>query len=363
MESRQDFADEGRPEPDILSRDAWSRALESCPSATFFHTPLWADIVEKGYGPLFRTAPSACRAPDGRLCFVPFMETEHEGKGFFRALHAGALGVYGGPLLPETGSFDSFRRVLSGACSVRTKYVYVYGNPYAAPASGPDPVPGETFSHFTQTIPLSEARDEADLLKNYSESVRKRIRKAEGVGYVVRPAESMDDVRAVESLYRARLADWGDRATNNHPSRLFEAIFRLGKDMARIWVVQKDGETVAGNVSFYFRKVCMDWLHVCRKEHMPFNLSQYFTHWMIRDAWSRGFATYDFLPSGGHGGVVAFKQSFGTVQKPFQGFRWDNNKFYRAFKKLRGWTARLLLLAWLQAGTEMELVLAGCASL
>ncbi len=342
-------ADQTNPSVDL----EWEQAIENCSYATFFHTRAWARILVAGFGRLFHPSPKIIPLGQGKRGILPLMETEYQGKGFFRALHAGALGVYGGPLLPDGGAPRVVKEILSGLHSAQTSNVFIFGNPYAPSEFQnlwEDP---RRVVQFTQIVDFQGMRDENDLFSIYSKSVRKRIRAVPETRYVVRPAASIEDVRSVERIYRERLAQWGDRATNSHPLSLFEAIYNLGGEAARIWIVESGGEIVAGNVNFYFRNTCVDWLHICNKDHLPMGLSHYFTHWLVRDAWSRGYSVYDFNPSGGHEGVVAFKRSFGAVEKPFSGYSWGGSYLYQMFNKMSFLRTRYLASAIPYVGEDL----------
>jgi lipid II:glycine glycyltransferase (peptidoglycan interpeptide bridge formation enzyme) len=49
---------------------------------------------------------------------------------------------------------------------------------------------------------------------------------------------------------------------------------------------------------------------------------------IIRDAHNQGYRYFDFNPSGGHEGVVHFKESFGAVRKYFNVQYWSSNPLY-----------------------------------
>jgi hypothetical protein len=323
--------------------DRWREAVRRCSHSTFFHTPEWFSLLEQTYGSDLRNATRVLTLPNGEEAVLPLVEADHEGKGFFKSYLAGYHGVYGGFLsaspLPEGFTDDALLSLKDWSL----KQALIFGNPYQQENEIAKLRPDLSVrKDFTQCIDLSGLRDETDLLQSYSKSVRKRVRQGEKEGYTVERASSPADVDEYARVYQDRIDRWGDKATSVYPRRLFDNIFRLGESAA-IWLIKKDSRVVGGNISFYHKKTTIDWQHVCDGSLLKTGISHFFTHRLILDALKRGLKVYDFNPSGGHEGVVAFKESFGALKRPFVSRMLQNNPLYKSFCAFVRWIHHFLL--------------------
>ena len=85
----------------------WNQVCESCTYATFFHTPVWAELVVKAFKNL-RIATKAYLFDDGTMAVLPLVEHRAGLKGFFKTYESMFPRVYGG-IIAVVGCFYGFR--------------------------------------------------------------------------------------------------------------------------------------------------------------------------------------------------------------------------------------------------------------
>lgn len=322
----------------------WNRIAESCDYATFFHTSQWAQVLNKTYGNACRIATKAFRFDGKNWIVLPLMEIDQECKGLFYELYGTVPGVYGGCIGSGIVEGSQLDQIVSRLQSFRVKRIKIFGNPYLQDLRTSLPSLRHV-ENFTQIIPLSEIRNEQGLKDIYSESVWRRIKQGMQEGFEIRPAHDLAEVRELHQVYARCLARWAEKATNDYPAALFENVFKLKSDNARVWIAKKDGKVVGGNINFYFKGKCNDWHHSCLSEYFKFGLSHLITHHLIRDAMERGFRVYDFNPSGGHRGTAEFKSSFGAVKKTFHSYEAvSDSRTYALYRKFRAYHGNAPLL-------------------
>ncbi len=315
---------------DPAPSDVWDRVCDSCPYATFFHTRTWAEVVTTAFSGC-RPATRAYLFDNGTVAVLPLIACGAGLKGFFRTYESVAPGVYGGIIADGDLTAAQIESVYRSLVEARTARVIITGNPYA-----PWTIPEEfrTSLLFTQSLRLDG--EFKDVWQNFSRGNRSNIRKALRSNLVVDMAEREDDYWDYYHAYQETLRRWGPRATSRYPIELFLALRRCDPGRVRLWLVRKSGAIIGGIVVFYHQRHAVYWHGAFIAAFFEYRPSNLVHAEAIRDACLRGFQWYDFNPSGGHTGVVRFKQSFhpqflyfhaGTIS----GSRW--HRFYARWRR------------------------------
>lgn len=312
--------------------DLWQRIADACAYATFFHTPVWAQILKKAYPRRYNIATKAFGFGPKEWVVLPLMESEYELKGFFKSLISNVPGVYGGLIsnVPISSKhLDSIGRHLQKA---RAKRIDIFGNPYA---NFPQVFPKwEKRENSTHWMRLDRFDDEAGLFKIYTHGARNHVNRAKKRGYRIRLAQSLEDVRAYYGLYKKALTRWGEQATGVQNFELFKSIFEAKSNNILWWMALLDEKVVGGSIRFCYNRSYIAWQSAFLEDEFHFGLPKYLHHYCILDAKQREMSVYDFNPSGGHEGTANFKDMFGAERCLFTGGRWNNN-VYKVFKSVR----------------------------
>lgn len=284
--------------------ELWDRVCARCPYATFFHTRLWAEAMAAAF-PQLRIATRAYLFEDGTVAILPLMRYRAGLRGLLRGYESMFPGVYGGVIAEGTLSEEQVRAIYASLRGPRTAWVRVFGNPYA-----PWGIPGafRPTVLFTQALRLSG--EFKDIWRQFSRGNRSNIRKAMRSGLQVTLAESESDYVEYYAAYHDALRRWGERATSRYPFAVFRALGRYDARCVRLWLVRKSGVVVGGILVLYHNRHAVYWHGAFVAAFFEYRPSNLVHAEAIRDACERGYEWYDFNPSGGHTGVVRFKQSF-----------------------------------------------------
>jgi lipid II:glycine glycyltransferase (peptidoglycan interpeptide bridge formation enzyme) len=102
--------------------------------------------------------------------------------------------------------------------------------------------------------------------------------------------------------------------------RQFEQCYELScrqPEVAQLWLAEVDGQIVAGKWIFYWNQHVISWEGANRSAFLGHQPSSVLHIEIMRDAVQRGYAYYDFGPSGGVEGVIAFKDGHNAERHPF----------------------------------------------
>ena len=123
-------------------------------------------------------------------------------------------------------------------------------------------------------------------------------------------ADAWNAYRALTEQSRAR---WGARAAAAHPPGLWAELARCGEPGVRLWLARAGGRPVAGALCLYGPRHVAYWHGAADAEAFPLRPVHALLAAALADAAARGFAWFDFGPSGGQDGVAHFKRGFGAA--------------------------------------------------
>ncbi len=303
----------------------WDRVCAHCPYATFFHTRAWAETISAVFRNL-RVATRAYVFSDGTVAILPLMRYRAGLGGLWHGYESMFPGVYGGVITEGELAPERVSQIYRSLWGPRTAWIRLIGNPYA-PWGIPETLRPTVL--FTQALRLSgEFRE---VWRGFSRGNRSNIRKAMRSGLQVDLAEHPNEYEQYYWIYQDALRRWGERATSRYPFDLFLALCRLGPQRVRLWLVRKSGVVIGGILVFYHQGHAVYWHGAFAEAFFPYRPSNLVHAEAIRDACERGFQWYDFNPSGGHTGVVRFKQSFHPQVLYFHAAHVEDAPLYRLY--------------------------------
>ena len=296
---------------------------ESCPWATFFHSPIWHDIVV-AVEPDLKSTPLGFELDDGTKGYLPLLEKPSEGKGLIRRYESTHQGCYGGIVADGEVGPEIQAEVLDEVTGVNIDKISLTGNPLT---DWTVEAPGfELEDDFTHIIELDKSFE--DILSDFSRGHRSSMNKAEREGVEVRSSREVEDFERYFKAYQASLERWGEDASSNYPWEFFEAVQQFAEeypDNIRLWLAEYEGELASGALVFYWNRHVDYWHGAAYKKHFdrrPNNLlhPEIIEHALgIEDEdGEQQIQYYDFNPSGGHEGVASFKSRFGADKVEFK---------------------------------------------
>jgi hypothetical protein len=316
--------------PISISSAEWQAMADRSPGATFFHTPIWAEAISTVF-PRWRVAPVAVELSDGNLAVIPLVRYPLLGRRWEYA-EGMVPGVYGGPIFLRPPTEAQTEYIWEALSTVRE--LYVTGNPFVQPNLCPPSRGYQLQPKFTHVLDLSSGPSNVE--RGYRKGHRADIRAALRHGVTVHLAQSPAEADAYFDVYQDSLQRWGKAASGFYPRRLF-ALLGARPEWGRqikLWLAQVNEKIIAGIWVFTHRDHVVYWHAASLASHMALHPSHLLVATAIQSACEEGARWFDFNPSGGHPGVVAFKKGFGAQQLDFFVYRRFSpvGRLYRAFR-------------------------------
>ena len=268
---------------EILRRyGEWKHVADSCGYATFFHTPEWFRLFAGEFQDL-AIETRKMKFSGGNVAILPVLTRPVS--RFEKQYIMGPGGVYGGWISAAPLSREQRQQLLE-YIDKRFKHLVWRLNPLQG---DPGPVSGTIREDYTQAVSLRGTM--ARIEKGFSSANLRAIKKARREGVTIRPASTAEDWRGYYDCYLDSL--------------------RLSCPQITLWLAEWDGKIIGGALVFYHKWHAVYWHGAALEEYLPMRPANLLHRDIIADALLRKFRWYDFNPSGGHEGVVQFKQQFG----------------------------------------------------
>jgi hypothetical protein len=288
---------------------AWDRAFEASAHATFFQGRAWAAAWQRATAGRLRAAAKRLVFSDGASAVLPCAATPLA-RGL-RSRHVMPAGTLGGwlaeaPLGPgHAAAVCAWIGRRLGDCDLRL-------SPFA-----PHPeAPSREAVLWDETHVLDLAPGWDRVARGFSKGHRAAVRQAERAGVRVAPAREPADWDAYRALGEATRARWGERAAAAHPPGLLAELARVGEPGVRLWLARAGDRPVAGALCLHGPRHVAYWHGAADARAFPLRPVHALLAAALQDAAARGFAWFDFGPSGGLEGVAHFKRGFGAAPRP-----------------------------------------------
>jgi len=296
-------------------RDQWLGLVRSSPYATFFHTPHWHRLGLIAL-PGSREMSVTGRFSNGEDFVLPLLQSGRRWKGLFRILVSGAAGCYGGPIISGPVEENEVEGLVGEAARrMRAAPLEITSNPFA-----PFQVrTGSSQIDFTQLLPLTD-RSYDQLFSRFSTNHRSSVRKGLKHGVTTRIADTPQDYRVYHEVYLDSLRRWGDRATSRYAAGFFDQVWQLASELpenVKLFLAEFEEKVVAGALVFCWNRHAVYWHGAALSDYFNTRAPLVLQAAIIEHCQSAGFDHYDFNPSGGHDGVVRFKEGFGAERREF----------------------------------------------
>lgn len=288
--------------------DEWQEIADKCAYATFFHTPTWSKVFAETY-PEMEITTKKFVFDDGTSVILPLIKTKAI-RGLFSSYISNVAGVYGGWISDGFLSGERINKIVRWI-NKNIKNLTWRINPFDL--SLEKLLKGfktNMKEDFTQYLDLRDGFK--SIWSNYSKGHRYNINKAEKMGVYTKVAETIEDFKEYYNIYQDSLERWGNSATSRYNFNLFENIYNQKSQNIKLWLALIDDKIVSGALIFYCNKHIVWWHGATLSDFFNYYPSNFLQNMIIKDIGEKGYWYYDFNPSGGHEGVVKFKNGFGT---------------------------------------------------
>ena len=279
---------------DVDAAERWNRFVQACPKATFFHRAEWQPILKQ----VFRhDAHFLWAEADGRIEGVlPLAEIKS--RLFGHSLGSLPFCVYGGPAASSAAVADALDREAQALAAKLQVGHLEYHNV----------APRHADWHAKDLYVTFRKEMDPDPEKNMNAIPRKQramVRKGIKCGLT---AEIDQDVERFFTAYATSVHRLG---TPVFPKSYFKVIKEVFGEACEIRVIVKDGQLVAGVLSFYFRDEVLPYYGGGMPAAREFAGND-FMYWnLMQAAAARGARIFDFGRSKLGTGAFDFKKNWG----------------------------------------------------
>ena len=299
----------------------WDHIWKECDYSTYFHSREWAEIWNRYTKGKMRPDPKLIMFTDGKKAILP-LSYRKTLKGLVKSYISSPAGTFGGWISTDELTVEH-GKLLTNYLVDKHKNLFWRLNPYDRLAARN----GIKITENDETHALNLSDDFETIYEKWSKGGWKKgnlapsrtaymVRKARKYGVSVRPATTLDDWREYYQVYEDSLDRWGDRATSHYRWELFNEIYQRNSPYTRLWLGVYDSRIIVGGLCFYAKRHAVTWHGATLKDYFKLHPMRMLVCEMVKDACDRGYAWFDFNPSGGHEGVKAFKKSFGAQALP-----------------------------------------------
>jgi hypothetical protein len=285
----------------------WERLFAACDHATFFHSPAWSRIWEEYTQGQFEPAPKKVVFADGAVAVIGITRRKATLAGGRDYLSPGS--TYGGWVSQSRLTADQTAE-LSRIVMHRPSIVW-RRSPFDETALSQDIAGADMDS--THVIDLREGADDAQ--GRWRSPAARLVRGAKRRGLHVRQASSVQDWLSYDRIYRESLKRWGS-ASMTYETRLFEVLAELDDPRVRLYLAESaDGSAVAGALLLVANRHAAYWHGASVSEGRSGAANLLFWE-LIAELAAETIDVLDLCPSGGHEGVIRFKETLGAVPRP-----------------------------------------------
>lgn len=307
-----------------ITSDEWSSLLRDQKHVSFFETPNWYSLWERYFNATTRTL-----LLDDDLLLSMIQLTG--AKGLVNFKNSSPAGTYSnfrslkGPLRLKQSDIKDIQKV--------TGVNFLRLSPFSNISI--EGITDSVETEFTQYIDLLSIKN---ITEDWSRNHKRLYQKAIQESVSVLQTNQESDWKQYVNLYKGFIKNKGEKASSSYKDKLFESIFDLDTNERALWIVKRDKQLVAGRLVFYTKDIAIEW-HACSlSKANEIGANQLLIYSIIQDAITRGIHIYDFNPSGGNKGVIAFKEKFGAQKRESLVFHQYSlsQQLYLWLKKSRG---------------------------
>jgi hypothetical protein len=296
----------------------WDALWESCESATFYHSRLWAEIWQKYSKRRVRPEPKTISFSDGVEVIIPFSRLSYYGGIVTRHSLAGAPAGS----LPNYGNWLSTGSLTDNHIALLTEYLI---SNYRTLVWRLNPFDDNSKyisvnTKYSQRKPFVSYMIDLTLgmesiYSNLDQKCRNKINQGIKNKLETREADGIDDWRKYFEIYQDTVNRWSSKALYVLNWEFFELLATTEKKYCTLWLTWHKNVPIAGSVCFYSHQKVLIWHSASLTKFLSLRPVNYSRYKIIKDGVERGYRWIDFETAGGNKGLTHFKKSFGTEEK------------------------------------------------
>ena len=296
-----------------VSNEEWEEIVLNSDNASFFHSPLWAKIMERTYG--YRTATRLYEI-NGKKILIPMMELNLNKYGFKTYASMPGNKDQGGLFSESDITIDDFKSIVNDIVGGKTLSLYLalplFKNLTLGKSSSSIKEEWKFKDEFDYVHLVNlEGKDFEDIWKNYKGKTRTHIRKAKKSGVEIRDATSLDDFKIFYDILLGASQKWG-LETPPIPFKLLKNLYKYAPSHTQLKLAVKEDKIIAGQLSFPYSKIVHGYISSFLREYGTFHPTSLLYNEVIKQACQEGYKYFSFGPSGNLDHIRRVKEKFGA---------------------------------------------------
>ncbi len=289
-----------------VSTSEWKKIIRSSENAYFYHTPMWADILDQTYG--YENATRLYYFNDVKV-LVPLLKIKWHG---LYQYHSTPMG-YGGIFSESEISSEIIQKIfndLKQSMGMRSLLGIFFFDPFFNKPLSTDSyvISAATDLNYTHILPLKGG---FEVLWNsrFTKKNRNMIRNAEKKNVEIFKGATISDFESYYQIYLDSVNRW--KTENHHPFKLYEEFLKYKKNV-KVWLARAEGEIIGGIITMEYGKNIISFGGASLSNFWGYSPNNLLYRHAIEYACDKGFEYFDFGQSGDLSGVRKFKESFGA---------------------------------------------------
>lgn len=316
------------------SFEEWDAIWRDCDYSTFFHSREWAEIWQRSTGEDIHLVPEIVLFSDQKKALLPLVYRKRA-KGLLNTYTTSMEGTFGGWISTDTLQAEHAALLTNHLLKRVTSNLSWRMNPYDPSlskiqnaienkclsinwAASKSAKFWQSLANFNRPILIPDDTHAINLEPGFSglfksqSSIVRKAKKAQKAGVEITFAETVEDWNEYYQVYQSSVERWRKDPSTAYSWELFKDIFEHRSPRVKLWIARYDNKIVSGALCFYSKKHVVYWHGSSLKEYFELRPVNLLMLEIIKDACERGYAWYDFNPSGHMQGVITFKESFGA---------------------------------------------------
>lgn len=306
-----------------VSEKKWEEIVLKSDNAYFFHSPIWAKILEKTYD--YCTATRLYHVNDKSI-LIPMMEKDTRGLKSFSSMPSSP--GYGGFFSASNISIYDIKDLINDIIGGRNVSFNLSLPPYVDISSDRSAMKMKNewkvqyrheWGNYTHVLSLDEKNYE-DIVNNYSDSTKQHLHQAIELGLKIREGTTLDDFRTYYDFYAAEARqNWGFE-NPPHSFEFFRNLHKCGSPHVKLSLVSKDNQTIAGVLSFHYARTIYSFGGYFSDDYETLYPTKMLFNSLIKQAFQEDYKYIDFGPSG-KVKCEKFKKGFGAEEVEIKRYR------------------------------------------
>lgn len=289
-----------------VSKSKWDRLVNKSKISSFYHTPIWAEILERSLN--YQIATRLYEI-NGLEILLPLMRQK---KGIFNIYNSMPYG-YGGFISDVEIPDGVIDMILKNFASVRNLYLNISLGPFSDNAfKKVTPrmkiIEGEIIS--THILSLDRGFDYI-FNKKFLHKVRQNMRKAKRNRVKIVKGTSLSDYKRYYYIYLD--TEKRHKTSNPLPLILFENIYNIASsDNVKLLLAKVNDKVIAGFLYFIYGDQAYAWNGASLSQYWKLRPNDLLYAEAIKETCEYGLKYINLGASAGSKGVQRFKENFGT---------------------------------------------------